>query len=880
MGISIINNLAALSAQRAVGLASGRLGESLGRLSSGLRINSAKDDPSGLAISERFRTQIRGLARASANAQDAISFLQTAEGALNETHSILQRMRELSVQAANGVLTSNDRLEIQKEVDQLSEEINRIANSTEFNTKKLLDGSGAALWSADSSDITAVITGRVLEGNYRLEKNNEPTVNHVIKTDIFQVKSSAQGVTNLDVNAASATWSGTVDAGGAGNAGQHDLVFDFGGTAATVSYTMVNGNTAAQEANGFADAINADATASQYVVATTDGAGVLTITARTAGTAANSWTVYENDTGGSGDTDVITNIGTSAAPTNATGGTDTATGITAIDNPTQLPANDAATTDYTVTVAAAAGAGTADYSVVDSYIQTGSSATALNRVAGGTHVIATDDAGYLIIEVIATDNGGVDTVTNSDFRATIDGGQNWYTFSGGDLLAAGAGVQIGATTIDLDLANSNVQVGDKALYEYHGARTAANDTVSVQVPGSTATGPAYSFANTVLPNSTQTIEVASMDTNGNITFGSIDITFGSAISSGSATFDVTAAGGIAQASTQLYYVDRSYDNVGNFIWGDSGKYLTIYNAAGASTSIFIDGADSLQEVADKVENAIVGADGLNMGSGVTDVDSHVADFVTTPLLNSDEAIQGTIVIRSPKQGLNGKLSFSASEDVLKFFSFADIQDPRDEIDPLTVTVYNAHSGELIGSDTVSDGVLRNVIAGVEVHIDPNVDVDVAWNATIREFQFTSSAGSQIENLHIVDNSVTFQIGANRGQVTESYVAQMDGDALGTNNVLVINQELASLAITQIDDAINSVSSERARIGGNVSRLEHTINNLMVQAENAVAAESRIRDLDMALEMTEFTKQQLLLQASTAMLAQANQVPQILLQLLR
>ncbi len=111
------------------------------KLSSGLRINRAGDDAAGLAISEKMRGQIRGLDQASKNAQDGISLIQTAEGALNETHDILQRMRELATQASNDTNTTDDRGEIQKEINQLTSEINRIGNTTEFNTQKLLDGS-------------------------------------------------------------------------------------------------------------------------------------------------------------------------------------------------------------------------------------------------------------------------------------------------------------------------------------------------------------------------------------------------------------------------------------------------------------------------------------------------------------------------------------------------------------------------------------------------------------------------------------------------------------------------------------------------------------------------------------------------------------------
>ena len=146
----IINhNVSALNAYRNLTMTDRAMSKSLERLSSGLRINRAADDAAGLAISEKMRAQIRGLNQAISNAQDGISLIQTAEGALNETHDILQRMRELSVQAANDTLTASDRQNIQQEIDQLIVEIDRIGNTTEFNTKKLLDGTSSALTTTD-----------------------------------------------------------------------------------------------------------------------------------------------------------------------------------------------------------------------------------------------------------------------------------------------------------------------------------------------------------------------------------------------------------------------------------------------------------------------------------------------------------------------------------------------------------------------------------------------------------------------------------------------------------------------------------------------------------------------------------------------------------
>ena len=137
----IINhNLSALNAWRALSINTTNTQKVLEKLSSGYRINRAGDDAAGLAISEKMRSQIRGLSMAQRNAQDGISLIQTAEGALNETHAILQRMAELAVQAANGTNTDDDRAAIQKEIDQLAQELGRIGRTTEFNTQKLLDG--------------------------------------------------------------------------------------------------------------------------------------------------------------------------------------------------------------------------------------------------------------------------------------------------------------------------------------------------------------------------------------------------------------------------------------------------------------------------------------------------------------------------------------------------------------------------------------------------------------------------------------------------------------------------------------------------------------------------------------------------------------------
>jgi flagellin len=164
MSLRINQNITALTAHKNLINTDASRTKSLERLSSGLRINKAADDAAGLGISEKLRSQIKGLSMASRNAQDGISLIQTAEGALSETSSLLIRMRELAVQAASESITDNDRENIGREMTQLKDEISRIATTTEFNTKKLLDGSLKTSKAASDASVeiksgSAIVTG-------------------------------------------------------------------------------------------------------------------------------------------------------------------------------------------------------------------------------------------------------------------------------------------------------------------------------------------------------------------------------------------------------------------------------------------------------------------------------------------------------------------------------------------------------------------------------------------------------------------------------------------------------------------------------------------------------------------------------------------------
>ncbi len=214
MGLRVNNNIAALNAYRNLSVTDGQMNKSLEKLSSGFRINRAADDAAGLAISEGLRSQIGGLKVAVRNTQDGISVVQTAEGALTETHSILQRMRDLSVQASNtGGLNTDAKGNIQSEIVQLKSELDRIANTTTFNGKKLLDGSFNAV--------------------FQVGANAGETIGINIGT---AMGSTGLGVSGVDVTAAGAYTPGAAGAGKVSTTAAVD------GTGGILTITATSGN--------------------------------------------------------------------------------------------------------------------------------------------------------------------------------------------------------------------------------------------------------------------------------------------------------------------------------------------------------------------------------------------------------------------------------------------------------------------------------------------------------------------------------------------------------------------------------------------------------------------------------------------------------------
>lgn len=254
----INHNIAALNTHRQLGANSAATAKNIEKLSSGLRINRAGDDAAGLAISEKMRGQIRGLDMAAKNSQDGISLIQTAEGALNETHSILQRMRELANQSANGTNTDADRGALQDEMNQLTSEINRVGNTTEFNTQKLLQGDGKA-----SLTSTGLVTAGALSG--AVNRTTTEATQTVTFTAAAAAGNSAAFV--LNGQTLTATWAASGTGGNTDN-----TAYNVSSNAATINIDASQSTT--ENATGVAEALQKmidanDALKGNYKVTTT-----------------------------------------------------------------------------------------------------------------------------------------------------------------------------------------------------------------------------------------------------------------------------------------------------------------------------------------------------------------------------------------------------------------------------------------------------------------------------------------------------------------------------------------------------------------------------------------------------------------------------------
>jgi flagellin len=779
----INNNLMAINTHRQLGISGLGSAKSMEKLSSGLRINRAGDDAAGLAISEKMRGQIRGINMASRNAQDSISLIQTAEGALAETHTILQRMRELAVQSANGTYTDSDRKELQTEVKQLRAEVDRIANSTEFNTRKLLEGSARGV--ADEIPATANLNNN---SNVPIDSLKMNAMKESVANDkswgfdgafmLIKTNQSYQGGEKVY------------------NASDFNLVGP-------------DGRMYAFKTLGIDTAIKASELEPGTIIA--DGGPVVNITKAGAISA---------------DADIA------AAGGIILGAAVTHNEISMVANGSILAAGSTFTLNDTASVT-------------------------LDKATTGVDTITYTAAG--VLEILS--DGGKIIPIDVGKSVTLNDGTILKNDGGGKVTVECGSISVGGLTLGGNV--SAFRIASQSVLD--DASTTAKDEVNLVMASNYSVAPGVISTNVTVGNSVNlTSNTDSADTKYPVTNGDI----------------VTLA-------------ERS-------VLARGSSITMLQNPAGQGriTTIKIEVNGNEMEMSYDIDNKIlkVGDQVIAPGKSIT--------------LEDGTVLTHSVELDSPN-GATGKIMVEAGRLILAENITAD----RDGVPVATSTNNNVHaftvakdsvlaSGTQLhsGMDNATTAYGTRLMAGTVITTPDRVyPGSVTLGENGNHLQFSANTGNALQARYHeteVGESLTFifsryepassslrdsvmaQIGANSGQMAFISMGDMRARALGIADVDISTDFGAATAIETINNALQRVSHQRGLLGAMQSRLEHTARNLDTASENLQAAESRIRDVDMAREIMEYTKNSILQQSAQAMLAQANQVPQNVLQLLR
>lgn len=755
MSLRINTNVLSIQTYGNVAKNSNRLESSIEKLSSGLRINRAADDAAGLAISEKMRRQIRGLNRAVLNAQDGISMIQTAEGALNETHSILHRMRELAIQSSNDTLTSADRLEIQKEVEQLRDDLNRISRNTEFNTKKLLDGSQTALISASSNSVKGVVTGLPSKsaGDYNVSISLlEAGISQMQRSQIFTINDDnanlAQGTTQLQ------SISQFYDANGVfilDTPMSLTINGNSNSTAIQLDGQMTLDNLAAEIQNAIGSQAGLDIKNSQTAIVNTAQTGV-----------AGLGGYLEIVSGSIGESGEISFSG--------------------------------------------------DQKVIDAM------GVAVSRSAQNNNIQMTLRDSFGNLRQVRTESSravgllnGIDINFDSQAAqiAGVSGLEAGIYFSGGQTFD----MNVGSDTVTLSVGTG--------YWTMEGLARNFNHQIATAVDG----------------GSSDLMGLTSAVVEGEIRF----------------SYDkpATAAASVGTAIN----ISNASNNTLGFL---NGSYSGFVDGQKDPTKIEWGFTTYRRNVADG------DAVDFNVGDGV--------NTVTVNILTTTTSAAGTVT----------------TADMVRFINFqATINDQLAaanvavRVDQIGGTM--AFTSLRLGTENLDNAAAYTSMVSVSL-TDTAGGTITAGESLLNQFGMSegTAKGSGDKNfrLHVVNNTPQFQIGADQGQNMEVAISDMSALALGVDSLDLTTVGGAQRAIGRLNKAIDNVSSERSKLGAFQNRMEYAINNLRNTHSNLTAAESRIRDVDIASEMIEFTRDQIMQQSGTAMLAQANLVPQGVLQLLQ
>ena len=758
MSMVIGTNISSLTAQRHLETSRADLNQSMERLSSGSRINSAMDDAAGLSISDRMDSQVNGLSQAVRNTNDAISLGQTAEGALSETTAILQRMRDLSVQSGNATNTAADRTAMQSEVTNLQSELTRISTASTFNNKALLDGSftsGAFQIGHKASDTVSLSISAM--GAADLNKVESisaiASVTAVAATSVLTFDTTAVAGNNTSVTVGNAT-----------------LAYDF----LSGDFATAGSETTTETATAFAAAWNASTNTNVAGFTAAASTNTVTFTQDTASTGALTSTVTNSAVTG---TDIATTM--AAGPKGLA-----AVSVTAATATLTIVGDPAATTDSnTVTI----GGSTFSYAA-DSADLTGDKVTYAASFKVAFNAEAARDAE--LAAFTATVSGAVVTFTRKT-AAHADG-----NFENGGAISISV-----AETGPMDSI----------------AVAAITGIAAVTAVKATAT---QTFTAAATANETLTTKVGD---------GTFNYNFGTtAMTSVAATASAFATAWNASTDTEVAKFDASANSSG----------VITYTQAAAATNTNIK-----NEVTAVLSGSTIrDGDKLSLTAGSATFEH---TFTTNDLTVTQNAAQYVAAYNA-----------STDADVSKFTASNDAG-------TIKLTEDVATTGNVAKGQTFTQ---TNAAAS-------NGAIATAANAV------TGVALVTVSSIDNGNNEATGSIAAGTaGKAGVTGVTGVTGSSVNTLDISTTSG--ATAAITSLDLAIAEVGAERAKLGAFQNRLEHTVSNLSSMIENTSAARSRIQDADFAVESANLAKNQVMQQAGTAMLAQANASSQGVLSLLK
>ena len=770
----IINhNLASLNTLNSLSKNEKSTQSSLAKLSSGLRINSAADDAAGLAISEKMRGQIRGLDQAKSNSENGISLVQTAEGALSETTSILQRMRELAVQGSNDTATDSDRTAMQKEVAQLKSEIDRISSTTQFNTKNLLDGSLAAGSSVALGTKLNSVAMETAATQGTSVGGSAVTLPVTLNSTDNQLKLNVDGGGTQEITIAAGTYTTASDLASAVN-------------------TAIGNNTA------LAGKVTAEVTSDGKLSLVSASTGKTSSVAVTAGT---------NDASATLGMTTKTEAAGVDAKTTVSGGTHgTATGNVALTGGALTVAGTANTLNITLD---------------------GASSGVDISVAANTYSTANDLVGAINDAINATTLKGkvtasVDNNNHLVFSSTATGSSSNVTVADGSSNSGLAAMMGAAGVSGTSTGNVDLTAGTTTI------TAATNDKLNISVDGKTG-------VNITVAAGTYTAAQLVTAVNDAINASSLKGTVTAALDGTGKLLEFTSATSGSSSAVAVTAV------AGNTGMTSMVGTATAVAGSGVETTLGTGSTDTLVSLADKDGNSY----GVKAGNQI-----NVSVLVGGQQKTATLAVTSTTTL----QDLADKI-----QDAIGGSSSVTIKDNQIQI-----------TGQAGTANSVS-----NLTMTVQSSATDTTKTATNFGTDLSAYSETQAA-TDIRD----DGSLTFQIGANQDQTMDVSISKMNVQSLALSSVDVSTQTGAESAITIVDNAINQVSAERAKLGAYENRLDHTINNLTTTSQNMTSAESRIRDVDMASEMANYQKNSVLQQAAQAMLAQANQQPQQVLKLLQ